>query len=873
MLKFKDFWEKIAYFKPFSETILLLLMVILVGDSVLAWNNNTFNNSLSEENITFIDNENHTRYLEIPDGITVTDAYMNLSGFDKINISFNYDWGFNTSGGNDDVSGIYCDNTYCYITDYMDGAVYRYYQNGTFLELNFSTTGDNDNPRGITSNGTYFWIVQYNLGFFKYWINGTYTGDWINTTDVANSYYPHGITHNSTNLFVVDAAYDSVYIYDIDDGSFTGNNFSTVNQGISADNEGIFYSEASKRIYIADSNEEKWYEHYLNGSYTGRNDSFISATYSQISLTGNLTDLIIAGRLGISTTNDVNIYDFTNTYNITNPYISINNTQVWNYSGKFYQENNRTDNLASYLNDYLAVCSLIGDNCHVPFLFHSDTMGILEYSDLEFSNEEFLENSQTYNSSTYETSSESFILNITYDSSEWTSATGKLFYNGTSYAGTRTGTEDDLTFSKQIDIPLLPGSSSQNRSFYWEISLFNSTSSYKFNSTEYNQTVEPIILVECNATYSTKAINFTAWNEGNGSQIKPFSFSGYFEYWLGEGDIIKNYSLDTKDNETHICISPSDNFTVDATIEYDEASGTSYVKRNYYFDNKIINSDREDIELRLLESTDSTTFIQEVLENQQPIEDAYIYTYKYYPGEAEYKLVQITKTGEDGKTVGFYEAETALYKHEIYVNNILEYEETEGRKMIPEDTPYTITFDIGDAVDEPWEDYDDLADLTKSLSFDNDTEIVTFTYEDSNSSFSQGRLIVYKEKYWEDDEIICNTTSALESASLTFNLSNQTRGNFIAEGYITRDSEELLVDSIRFSIDSGRDIFGNFGLFIGFFIILTAAMAFIFHPIVGIIAIDIALIFVNLIGFINFGGTFLFGILAVSVIAIWLMKD
>jgi len=50
-------------------------------------------------------------------------------------------------------------------------------------------------------------------------------------------------------------------------------------------------------------------------------------------------------------------------------------------------------------------------------------------------------------------------------------------------------------------------------------------------------------------------------------------------------------------------------------------------------------------------------------------------------------------------------------------------------------------------------------------------------------------------------------------------------------------------------------------------------MAFLFHPIIGIIATDISIIFINLIGLIKFGGTFIFGIIAVSAVIIWLMKD
>ena len=109
--------------------------------------------------------------------------------------------------------------------------------------------------------------------------------------------------------------------------------------------------------------------------------------------------------------------------------------------------------------------------------------------------------------------------------------------------------------------------------------------------------------------------------------------------------------------------------------------------------------------------------IQEVLENKLGVQNAYIYTYRYYPGENEWNITQITKTDEDGKTVGFYESETATYRHTIIVGGVVEINETDGRKIIPEIIPYTITWNLDRSVDVPWEIYDDELGLSKSLTY------------------------------------------------------------------------------------------------------------------------------------------------------------
>ena len=62
------------------------------------------------------------------------------------------------------------------------------------------------------------------------------------------------------------------------------------------------------------------------------------------------------------------------------------------------------------------------------------------------------ENSQTYNTSAYETATETFEINVTYDSSCYSLISADLNYNGTSYTGTKTGIEDEVIFSSSLDI-------------------------------------------------------------------------------------------------------------------------------------------------------------------------------------------------------------------------------------------------------------------------------------------------------------------------------------------------------------------------------------------------------------------------------------
>ena len=103
----------------------------------------------------------------------------------------------------------------------------------------------------------------------------------------------------------------------------------------------------------------------------------------------------------------------------TNPHLEVgtpDGTYEWNFTGEFNQTNNRTSNLFSAINSYLSGCTIQNGFCLVPFLFHSDTIGILKYLDMLFSNDGFGENSQTFDAQTVSLSTETFSINLTYDS-------------------------------------------------------------------------------------------------------------------------------------------------------------------------------------------------------------------------------------------------------------------------------------------------------------------------------------------------------------------------------------------------------------------------------------------------------------------------
>jgi len=62
---------------------------------------------------------------------------------------------------------------------------------------------------------------------------------------------------------------------------------------------------------------------------------------------------------------------------------TVDNIHEWNFTGEFNHTNNKTDDFSSAINSYLSTCSADTENyCQVPMLLHSDTSGILQISDI-----------------------------------------------------------------------------------------------------------------------------------------------------------------------------------------------------------------------------------------------------------------------------------------------------------------------------------------------------------------------------------------------------------------------------------------------------------------------------------------------------------
>jgi len=481
---------------------------------------------------------------------------------------------------------------------------------------------------------------------------------------------------------------------------------------------------------------------------------------------------------------------------------------------------------------------------------------------------------EEFNTNVFETSRQEFFINISTLPSVL-SVDAILNYNGTRFTSDTICSTGLCQISTAIDIPLVTTGENENKSFFWEISIFDGTNSFSTNLTENNQNVTRLNLEKCDGTYTVETLNFTSFDEQTQELVDPFIFDGSFEFWLGTGRVKRNNSIsELSISSLQLCLTPvAETLFLDGTIEYDEASGTNYTNRNYFFQNDQINNISQDIRLGLLLAEDSTSFILKVQDRDiLPVANVLIFTERFYPGEGVFKVVQVSETDDNGRTLGFFQTETVEYRF-ILKQNGSTVLTTNKQKIVGESVPFTLTFTIGEDEGAAWEPFEEVDDLTSSIDFDKTSNIVSFSYADTSEDFSLGRLVVEKvNASGLQNTIICSETSIESSAIITCNLTGNSTGRYIMRGIITRDSDPFLEQQKSFAIEDFSTISGRLGLFLGWFIILISVFAFKFNEVAGIILVNLAMIMVNLIGLISFGYGFISAMIAISIIILVVLE-
>ena len=544
----------------------------------------------------------------------------------------------------------------------------------------------------------------------------------------------------------------------------------------------------------------------------------------------------------------------------------IGGIQVWNYTGEFNHTNNRTSNFFAIINSFLPTCSIVGGNCLVPFLFHSDTVGILQYLNLVFDNVGFSENSQTYTTPVYDTSRHRFSINFTYDPGRYDEdSTSTVFvYNNSRYSSTLSSSSgDNYIYSSTIDIPIV--SVSTEIEFYWEINLINSTGdTLTDNSTFYNQTVLPSNLSQCGTV--ERAVNYTIYSESTLALLTA-DFDATFVWKLNESSsITKNSSFDlTGANNYQFCINSNETFFTDVAIEL---SATNYHTKLYDFDNQKFSNATTLQNLYLLNSSSGSTIIIEIKDvGLAPLKGYTIKVYRFIQSTGEYILIHEDVTDVFGQITSKLIENDAKYRIEFYNPSGVLVKSTGDMVVACRTVICVLPFVIEDTTD-PFDRFDNVTDLSQVFTFNNETNTFIFTWVDTSGDTATYNLKV-ERILANGTTTVCDSSTVAASGTLTCEVGDQ-KASYRAQVFRTVDGEKTRIDILNnVKVGDVSHIYGMEGLFWSFILLFTFMAIGVYSPAAGVGVYLIAFVMLGITGIIYVNPAIIIAQLVIGILFIW----
>lgn len=305
---------------PTMFLMLLLVFCILFSSGVSALT--TFNNSLTTENMTLTAAENTTRYLTVGKNVNVTSAYLNLTGWYTQHSKTEY------VDADSYVDEYLPDTNFGSSSDVVigeSGYIHRAYLR--FEHMDFSS---------------YEHVTKSNFSVYGY--SGSGDGN-VNISFVSDdSWTETGITYNNKPAY--STLLDSFYV---PTGGGTSPLWYYANLTNQTQNESVGDKNLSIILTSTDVGTQNI---WLKSKQTGAAKARLNISYDSYT---------------------------------SNPYLDIGGDGIkeWSFSEEFNQTNNKTSDFSSAINSYLSTCSADSyDECSVPFVFYSDSAGILNYHNL-----------------------------------------------------------------------------------------------------------------------------------------------------------------------------------------------------------------------------------------------------------------------------------------------------------------------------------------------------------------------------------------------------------------------------------------------------------------------------------------------------------
>lgn len=555
-------------------------------------------------------------------------------------------------------------------------------------------------------------------------------------------------------------------------------------------------------------------------------------------------------------------------YNLTNTTF-----YLWNSTGSLINQTTSTitgtTNTSSLLINSLNFdtyewnyfgCAINGSNTDCAFAEENFTLIV----------ERFQINSELWTNNTFDTDNRTFNINILVDESAELFSSS-LIYNGASYLAESQDLGGGIhNITAKIDIPVV--NTPQNLSFNWSITL-QIGDDFSVQNTENNQQdVSPSSIINVSSGQQG-TINFTIIDEET-LERSSGTFDSTINFYLGDGTIIKNNSFG---------IASSDQFLFNSTPSYKRmyldttifvsnvSSNTTTGSRLFDFNKFKIFNDTTEVQLLLPNASRTRNVIIEVKdEGLNPLSNILVQAKRFYPNLNEHKIVESRRTDNFGQFSGRFVENDVIYRFEFYdENNTLL--KTEDRISISCRTIICVLPFVIESEEDPFDRFRNNAGFDSTLTFNNNTNIFTYTWNDVTNDFSSARLEVTRFLF-NGTTTICNQTSFNNPGTLTCGVGSST-ASYTAQAYRTNEAgRQIRIHTLSIKVGDLTKTYGFEGLMWSFFLLLTLISVGAWSPPVGVVLYLVGYILLGVLGIVFIHPGIVVAQIVIGVLFIWAWK-
>tara|TARA_R100000808_G_scaffold3929_1_gene13367 strand:+ start:6076 stop:9228 length:3153 start_codon:yes stop_codon:yes gene_type:complete len=448
-----------------------------------------------------------------------------------------------------------------------------------------------------------------------------------------------------------------------------------------------------------------------------------------------------------------------------------------------------------------------------------------------------------------------YLLNVTMNTSYYTTANATLYWNNTAYPSGATNTSTHFFFNTNVTIP--PLMNDTNVTYYWNYYLGTT----EFNTSEENTTVYSPRISNCTT-------NPTKWVE---YQIKDETFetllngSITFQFYYSNGAYSNNFNGLLQGNTTFpICMYPSwGNFSTNTTIQY-QTSEAGYSSREYQALGYPVYESNRTVDLFLLEGATDITF-HIIDDGDNNLQGVTVEAYRYRISTDTDVLVETESTDAEGKVILNLASGTTFYSFKIYDTNGTLQISTARFKLFSTEYEYIIQTGRANPLASRLTLF---ANLEDSLTYDPVTQLINYTYNYTGGSPEQ----------W------CFTLTG-NGTQWSYQCLNTSSGQFnytITEGNITylatveaiTEGEPTVVNQLPVNTNTQlKDLLGGTNtLFIALIIFLVVSLLGLVNANLAIVLSLISVIIMSLFNLIPLSWTWLVGTIVLGLAMLWVVN-